>query len=107
MTKKNEKNENIETMETVAAETPETPENVKIEKMEMPVIKRGVNGPRKSKYDFLKTLEAGTIATFEIANEKKVASLRTTLFGWAKRNGLKLKTVFNAAENKLHVSLDN
>jgi hypothetical protein len=104
MTKKNEKNENIETVETVVSDTPE---NVKIEKMEMPVVKRGGTGPRKSKYDFLKTLEVGTVATFEIANEKKVASLRTTLFGWAKRNGLKIKTVFNAAENKLHVSLDN
>ena len=73
----------------------------------MPTISRsgGNRGLRGSKYDFILDLKSGEVATFSAPDPKKAASLRTTLFGVAKKNGRKVKTVFSAEEGNLFVCL--
>jgi hypothetical protein len=98
----NRENTSIKEMTKTAA----IPEGVSIQAGEMPKAKRGNGGKRGSKYDFLLNL-GNSFASFPAQDQKKAATLRTTLFNWAKKSGRKLTTSYDQESGFVHVALKN
>lgn len=78
---------------------------MEVTKGELPEVgRKGFS--KRSKYDFLADLTSDELATFTVENEKKAATLRTTLFGWSKRHeGIKLKTAYDREQGKVYIKV--
>ena len=102
MTKTTKTANNTRAMETET--TPIIP-GMEISKGELPITSRKT-GPRSSKYDFLADLSPDELATIPVDSDKKAATLRTTLFNWAKRHeGIKVKTSYDREKGKVYIKV--
>jgi hypothetical protein len=92
---------------TKAMETENTPiiPGMEVTKGNLPEVSRK-GFSKRSKYDFLADLTPDELATFTVENDKKAATLRTTLFGWSKRHeGIKIKTAYDREAKKIFIKV--